>query len=227
MEGIAVITATASDPENYAEDQSVGKHLRAGDPHYRAYVGPPERYDVVAAMQFNLLTSLGLRDYHSLLDIGCGSLRLGRLAIPYLRPRRYFGLEPQVWLIEEGVARECGNDLIMLKQPRFEHNDDFRLTVFGRRFDYLIAQSIFTHAAPDQIRRCLVEAKASMHDGSVFVANFIQGTDYEGSRWFYPGCVTYTEPTMRALAGQAGLLCEALDFATVNGTTWLRYRRPT
>ena len=45
--------------------------------HYKAYVGPPSVYDLVGAMQFNLLTSFGLRDFHKLLDIGCGSLRAG------------------------------------------------------------------------------------------------------------------------------------------------------
>lgn len=46
-------------------------------PRYKSYVGPPEFYDVAAAMQFSLLIFLGLREYHSLLDIGCGSLRGG------------------------------------------------------------------------------------------------------------------------------------------------------
>jgi SAM-dependent methyltransferase len=178
-------------------------------------------------MQFNLLTSLGLRDHHTLLDIGCGSLRLGRLAVPYLRPGRYFGLEPNAWLIAEGIARECGRDLIVIKQPRFEHFTDFRLTAFGRRFDYLIAQSIFTHAAPAQIRHCLAEAQRSMHANSVFVANIMAGdTNYEGNTWVYPGCVTYTDTKMQELADAEGLVCEGLDFPTVNGTRWHSYRLP-
>ncbi|HVB80654.1 MAG TPA: hypothetical protein VNE82_12010 [Candidatus Binataceae bacterium] len=28
----------------------------ADDAHYRAFVGPPDRYDLIAALQFNLLT---------------------------------------------------------------------------------------------------------------------------------------------------------------------------
>lgn len=31
---------------------------------YRGFVGPASKYDVVAAMQFNLLTHLGLREHH-------------------------------------------------------------------------------------------------------------------------------------------------------------------
>lgn len=55
----------------------LGISLPAGSKHYRAFVGPPEKYGVVSAMQFNLLTFLGLREDHYLLDIGCGSLRGG------------------------------------------------------------------------------------------------------------------------------------------------------
>src|SRR5215831_9764445 len=110
----------------------------AGSRHYRAYVGPPEKYDLVAAMQFNLLTALGLRDHHTLLDIGCGSLRAGRLFIPFLLPGKYFGLEPNKWLIREGIEKEVGKDLIRIKQPEFAHNAEFKLAAFGRQFDYLL-----------------------------------------------------------------------------------------
>ena len=61
---------------------------------YRNFVGPQERYDIVSAMTFNLLTTLGLRQHHRVLDIGCGSLRNGRLLIPYLDPGNYVGFEP-------------------------------------------------------------------------------------------------------------------------------------
>ena len=76
------------------DQENLGLGLKPGDPQYRAYVGPPEDYDLIAAMTFNLLTTLGLRQHHSLLDIGCGSLRIGRLLIPYLNRGKYFGVEP-------------------------------------------------------------------------------------------------------------------------------------
>jgi hypothetical protein len=56
---------------------------------YRSYVGPSDEYDIMGATQFNLLTSLGLRENHTLLDFGCGSLRAGRLFITYLTKSRY------------------------------------------------------------------------------------------------------------------------------------------
>ena len=63
-----------------------------GTLRHRAYVGKPEEWDLVAARQVTLLLTAGLRDYHRLVDVGCGSLRAGRMLIPYLEPERYFGI---------------------------------------------------------------------------------------------------------------------------------------
>ena len=101
------------------DQEDLGLGLKPGDRHYRAYVGPPEDYDLIAAMTFNLLTTFGLRQHHSLLDVGCGSLRIGRLLIPYLNRGRYFGVEPNEWLVEEGIKRELGEALLEIKRPIF------------------------------------------------------------------------------------------------------------
>ena len=107
--------------ESPSEDLGLG--LKPGDPHYRAYVGPPEDYDLIAAMTFNLLTTLGLRQRHSLLDVGCGSLRIGRLLIPYLNRGKYFGVEPHEWLVEAGIKCELGEAIVQIKRPTFLFSD--------------------------------------------------------------------------------------------------------
>jgi SAM-dependent methyltransferase len=207
-------------------DETLGRELEAGDQHYRAFVGPPKLYDEVAAMQFNLLTALGLREDHYLADIGCGSLRAGRLFIPYLLPGRYFGVEPERWLVEEGIARELGADVVRVKRPTFRYADDFGLAQFGVEFDFLVAQSVFSHAAQDGIRRCLGEAAAVMHEGSVFAATFMRGAeDYEGGGWVYPGCVSYRLRTIAALAGEHGLRCRRLRWPHPNDQTWVAFTK--
>ena len=79
---------------------------------YKRFVGPSDKYDLASSMQFNLLTTLGLRDQHKLLDIGCGSLRAGRLFIPYLQSGNYYGIEPEKWLVSEAIQNELGKDII-------------------------------------------------------------------------------------------------------------------
>jgi hypothetical protein len=198
-----------------------------GDQPYRAFVGDPRQYDIGAAMQFSLLTALGLREEHSLLDIGCGSLRAGRLFIVYLRPGQYFGVEPERWLVEEGIQQELGRQILALKRPTFSYDSDFTLTTFGRQFDFLLAQSVFSHSTPQQIRRCLGEARAVMTPTAVFIATFYRGREsYTGQEWVYPDIVRYTAGDMSALAREQGLVCQTLDWTHPTGQTWIAITHP-
>lgn len=208
-------------------NNDLGLELPIGSRHHRAFVGPPDKYDIVAAMQFNLLTTVGLREHHTLLDIGCGSLRAGRLFIPFLLPGHYFGLEPNAWLIDQGIEREIGRDLIRIKRPVFDNNCEFDLTVFGRQFDYLLAQSIFSHAAPRQIEKCLGEARRVMRPNSIFFATYVPGqADYEGSEWLYPECASYSQERMLQFASEAGLLAKPHPWEHPNDQRWLMITRP-
>src|SRR5262245_36492349 len=96
-----------------------GRNVRPGSHHYRAFVGDTQTYDIFSYMQFSLMTLLGLRENHTLLDIGCGSLRAGKLFLMYLLPDRYFGIEPEQWLVQEGIDRELGREIMERKRPRF------------------------------------------------------------------------------------------------------------
>jgi len=195
--------------------------------YYRSHVGPPERYDLIGAMQFNLLTFLGLRETHYLLDVGCGSLRGGRLFIPYLLPGRYYGIEPEQWLIDDGIKNELGQDLVRIKQPTFSNDTNFTLSVFGRTFDFLLAQSIFTHAAQSHICRCLSEAAKVMTPTSIFAATIFKGAqDYSGGEWQEAVALTYRVDTMQAFAREQGLICLPIGWPHPSGQFWLAFARP-
>jgi hypothetical protein len=194
---------------------------------HRGYVGPAEFYDLAAAGQFNLLTLLGLREEHHLLDIGCGSLRGGRLFLTYLSPGHYYGIEPNRWLVQQGLRKEVGRSMGRLKRPHFSYDDSFTLTTFGRQFDFIVAQSIFSHAAAVQIRRCLSEAKQVMHTESLFLATFLEGDEnYASNEWSYPDGAYYTRPFMFSLVSEAGLIAHRLPWRQVGGQTWIAIARP-
>ena len=150
------------------DQEDLGLGLKPGDPQYRAYVGPPEDYDLIAAMTFNLLTTLGLRQHHSLLDIGCGSLRIGRLLIPYLNRGKYFGVEPNEWLVDEGIRRELGKTLVQIKRPTFFFSDSPDTIAHAKvSFDFAMAQSIFSHCGLDLIQDWLSAISRSLaQDGA-------------------------------------------------------------
>jgi SAM-dependent methyltransferase len=193
---------------------------------YRARIGPAEAYDVLGALQFNLLTTLGLREHHLLLDIGCGSLRAGRLFIPYLLAGRYFGVEPARDLVEEGLDRELGSSIVDVKQPTFSYDADFRFGVFGKQFDFLLAQSVFSHLAPEQIRACLASAREVMGPEAIFVATYEVGErDYSGPPG-YEYEVSYTPETFAGLVSSAGLSLTPIEWPHPSGLTWVLIHAP-
>jgi len=188
------------------------KTLPAGSAElYSAYVGPPEQYDFMGATQFRLACALGLREDHHLLDFGCGSLRAGRLFISYLLADRYCGVEPNTWLVEQAIAGELGGeDLIRIKRPRFDNNDQFRAGMFGTTFDFIVAQSVFSHCGADLIASALNNFRAVLKRDGVIMATFVPNTkqaEYTGNGWIYPGCVAYSDETIQRFADNARLAC--------------------
>lgn len=197
-----------------------GENHAIGDQHYRAWVGPPKEYDVMGAQQFNMLTHAGMLETHTLLDVGCGSLRGGRYSIMYLRPGHYFGMEPTAWALEDG-RQSLGEEFMALKRPTFSNDGDFTLTTFGRTFDFILVHSVFAHAARQQIARCLYQAKSAMHDDSLFLATFHEHhTDYPGTEWRYPKPSYYTRETITNLIESAGLYCTHLPYPHPYDQKW-------
>ena len=207
--------------------ESLGVGLKPGDSHYRAFVGPPEDYDLIAAMTFNLLTTLGLRQHHSLLDVGCGSLRIGRLLIPYLNRRKYFGVEPNEWLVEEGIKRELGQALLEIKRPTFFFSDSPEVIAQTKlSFDFVVAQSIFSHCGLDLIKNWLAAISRSLGDDGALVATFLPGEkDSQNNGWVYPECVNYRPTTLRDAAAEVGLRFELLDWKHPR-QTWALFAAP-
>lgn len=212
-------------PSNDRENLGLG--LKPGDPHYRAYVGPPEDYDLITAMTFNLLTTLGLRQHHSLLDIGCGSLRIGRLLIPYLNRGKYFGIEPAEWLVAEGIKQELGETVVQTKRPTFFFTDS--PGSIGRTnvsFDFALAQSIFSHCGLDLIKGWLSAVSRSLAQDGALVATFLPSDeDSHRAGWVYPQCVNYQPATLERAAADVNLRFQILDWKHPR-QTWALFAAP-
>jgi SAM-dependent methyltransferase len=207
--------------------EDLGLGLKPGDPHYRAYVGPPADYDLIAAMTFNLLTTLGLRQHHSLLDVGCGSLRIGRLLIPYLNRGKYFGIEPNEWLVEEGISRELGKSLVEIKRPTFFFSDSPETIAQAKiSFDFALAQSIFSHCGLDLISGWLSAISRSLAEDGALTATFLIGEeDSSQMGWVYPECVNYRAATLTRAAADVNLRFEMLDWKHPR-QTWALFAAP-
>jgi len=201
------------------------RELKPGSMHYRAYIGSAGSYDATAAMQFNLMTALGLREKHTLLDIGCGGLSGGRLFIPYLLPDHYFAIEPNPWLVQDAIANETGNDQVLLKRPQFLHSSDFPLHAFGRKFDYVLAQSILSHTSRKQMEHCFRQVRDVLEPKGIFAANHAIGAAYEGGEWVYPNFATYPTAFLIDRAQEAGLKAFPLIWTNHYSLIWMTFVR--
>jgi SAM-dependent methyltransferase len=193
--------------------------LETRDDH-RAYVGPRDEYDLMGAMQFSLLCALGLREGHRLLDIGCGSLRAGRLLIPYLAPGGYTGLEPSRWLVENALEQELGRDVVVLKAPTFIHNDRFDAS--GHEpFDFVVAQSIASHTGPQMTRDLIAAVREALAPAGLAAVTFIHNrTDSTREGWYYGGTVCYKRRTIAGWLTEAGLDAVPLHWYHPRQTWW-------
>lgn len=209
--------------------------MAAGDEHpeaYRAFVGPADQYDLIGAAQFALLYALGLREHHRLLDIGCGSLRAGRMLITYLRPGGYTGVDPNRWLIDEAVERELGRDVLAVKRPAFDASDDFSLGHLGR-FDFVLAQGVGTNTGPALLPRLIRAIAQTLAPGGLGAVTFIHpGTgddhavevaidDRDAPAWRYPDCYSYAPAAIAETIAAAGLAGRPIDWFHPRHRWWL------
>lgn len=178
---------------------------------HRAPLGLPDHYDFMSSSQFSLLCALGLRERHSVLELGCGPLQLGRLLIPFLRARSYFGIDPDRRLLEDTIEAELGYEIVGLKLPSFSFNDDLASDVFSQKFDYIVAQSAFRHAGPDFAGRLLIRASEALATGGKLIFCVCEAEDFfqrpAASGWVYPDGVKYGTLEVQAMCQQAGLHC--------------------
>ena len=119
--------------------------------HYRWYE--------LGEWQFDTLVQLGLEPQHNLLDVGCGPMRLGQFAIPYLEEGRYFGIDAYPPYIRLGnrVLEECG----ITRKRTVIHSTTFEFEKLDAEFDFAVAQSVFTHLSGEQVYvycRCWMHA---------------------------------------------------------------------
>jgi len=163
---------------------------------HRGYVGA--MWEEIGKLQFDFLLSKGLRPDNFLLDIACGSLRLGVKAVPYLERSHYLGIEKEKGLVNAGLEKELDSKLRKEKQPNIVISDSFEFEKLGQKADFAIAQSLFTHLPPSLINLCFKKLYPYLDDDGVFYATYFR-TDRKSSKPKKPhdfGVFAYTQDEM-------------------------------
>jgi cyclopropane fatty-acyl-phospholipid synthase-like methyltransferase len=193
---------------------------KSDDRDYRGYVGGC--FDTIGAHQLEIAIKFGLRQNHTLLDIGCGSLRAGRFFMMYLNTGSYYGIEPNKWLVDEGIEKEIGEGFLNFKKPKFLYNDNFE-SLFTIKFDFIIAHSIISHTSLKQMKRLFRGIRRALKTDGVCLATANLGNrDYSGSEWNYPGGIGFTLETILKEAREVKLNVDDTGFVNPTRQSWIK-----
>jgi hypothetical protein len=201
---------------------------------------PLETFEQAGRQQLADLLREGLNPESAVLEFGCGCLRIAYWLVHFLDPGCYYGIEPARQRIEYGLDYLFEAAEVRTKRPRFDFNAEFDSSVFGTRFDFFLARSIWTHASKRQIEAMLDSFLRDATPTGVFLASYLptESSDagyqaflrarfpsapdsadgYEGDRWVgtshesdTPGVVQHSLRWIREQCRKRGLIVEELS----------------
>ena len=131
-------------------------------------------WDEMGKLQFDFLVAEGLKPEHKLLDIGCGCLRGGIHFIKYLASGNYFGVEKEKRRLDAALRFELPKEMSAQKNPKMVHMENFDFASLGAKFDFALAQSLFSHLPLNPIIRCLLSVEKVLQPAGRFYATFFE-----------------------------------------------------
>lgn len=132
-------------------------------------------WEEMGNLQLDYLVSNGLKPEHVLLDLGCGSLRAGLKFIEFLQPGHYWGIDVSLNILEAG-KKFLVEEGLEFKKPHLIQNHDLKFgELSALKFDFILAQSVFTHMPEEDIDECFQNLHKILKLSGVFFATFKEG----------------------------------------------------
>jgi hypothetical protein len=194
---------------------------------------PLETFELGGRSQLIRLLTEGLNPESKVLEIGCGCLRVAYWLVRFLDPGCYYGIEPARQRVEYGLQYLFTPEDLRLQRPRFDFNPRFDSSVFGARFDFFLAGSIWTHASKRQIKATLDSFVLDSDRTAVFLASYLPAQspddDYQGDQWVgtshestTPGVIRHSLAWIMAECESRGLKLTELPGIDCDSQFWLK-----
>ncbi len=152
---------------------------------YRDYVGGA--WDLMGQWQMDFLQSCPeFNQSVKFLDVGCGSMRLGRHLIPYLDAHCYTGIDRCQEIVEAGIENECDKEIFYKKHPRFIYTDNFCLRGCDD-IDFIWASAVFNHLNTESLKNCLNQLNTVCKPDTVLYFTYWEGTKNHPESDVYDG----------------------------------------
>jgi SAM-dependent methyltransferase len=118
---------------------------------------------------FELLVNEGLKPHHKVLDVGCGSGRLGIHLLRYLEPGHYFGIDVHRKSLEAFAEYEIFLHGLEEKNARLLWTDAFAADHFGVEFDWAIDIATTLHFAPPVLSQAFERIAKPLASGGIML----------------------------------------------------------
>ncbi|HEY6390073.1 MAG TPA: class I SAM-dependent methyltransferase [Bryobacteraceae bacterium] len=197
---------------------------------------PVGTFEQAGREQLIALLNEELNPESKVLEIGCGCLRIAYWLVRFLDAGCYYGIEPARQQVEYGLQFLFTSEEVRLKQPRFDFNANFDSSVFGAKFDFFLARSIWTHACKRQIEATLDSFIRDSTAGGIFLTSYLPAQsaedDYQGDHWVgtshesdTPGVIRHSLVWIVQQCEKRGLQLDELPGIDCDSQYWLRIRR--
>jgi SAM-dependent methyltransferase len=201
--------------------------------------GPLEYFEIAGRLQLAALLREGVYPWSKVLDVGCGCLRGGYWLIHFLDRGRYFGIEPHAVMLQKGIDYLLEPEVLAEKKPRFDTNDQFDFSVFGEKFDAVIARSVWSHASKRQVQIMLDSFAANSSPNAFFMTSYYptrfwawRKRDYTGKEWkgrshqsSSPDQVCHSFHWITQQVEERGMFVKQLPDLVLNGQYWIKVSR--
>jgi len=198
--------------------------------------GPPQYFESAGRLQLSTLIREGLYPDSKVLDVGCGCLRAGYWLTRLLDPGCYFGIEPFEKMLYAGIEFCLTPEVRAQKRPHFDNNDRFDFSVFGIKFDVVLARSIWSHASKSQIEAMLDGFVEHTTPDAFFLTSYLPAVwfkrwqrDYSGNQWVgksherdQAGQIHHSLKWIEVACRKRGLSVKQLPDEPFNGQYWLK-----
>tara|TARA_B100000674_G_scaffold476531_2_gene470774 strand:+ start:4776 stop:5474 length:699 start_codon:yes stop_codon:yes gene_type:complete len=191
-------------------------------------------------MQLSFLQRRGLKSSSTVLDLGCGPMRLGSVLIPQLKDGWYYGqdINPSTIAFGEEVLREAG----IPEQAPYSlfASDQFDLSLVDLPVQIAFSNSLFSHLTLNSILTALLQLQTVLAPSGVLYATFFSLEP--GCSWLKPHSRNkwgrqfetyphqdpyhYPIPLLQDLAMRAGFRMDVVDDFGHPTQTMGRFRRP-
>jgi hypothetical protein len=196
---------------------------------------PRETFAQAGREQLIALLAEGLRPESKVLEFGCGCLRIAYWLVRFLDSEGYYGIEPARNRVDYGLTYLFTREELQIKRPRFDYNPVFNSLVFGTKFDFFLARSIWTHASKPQIKSTLDSFLRDAAPHATFLASYFPARsadeDYAGTQWVgtshesdTPGVIRHSLSWIIEECRNRGLGCDEIAGVDCDAQLWLRIR---